>query len=115
MSVAKLVAIGDSSGEVRSFKVEGTTYDPQDGTIHDWPAGSIDANLETIAKVAAVCNDASVAHSSHQYVATGMPTEAALKVRIAKLTRCSRSAIVMVSESLRVYGIIHQLQMHSDN
>ncbi|RLM99582.1 calcium-transporting ATPase 4, endoplasmic reticulum-type-like [Panicum miliaceum] len=85
MSVAKLVVIGDSSGEVRSFKVEGTTYDPQDGKIHDWPAGSIDANLETIAKVAAVCNDASVAHSSHQYVATGMPTEAALKVLVEKM------------------------------
>ncbi|PUZ63745.1 hypothetical protein GQ55_3G092100 [Panicum hallii var. hallii] len=85
MSVAKLVAIGDSSGEVRSFKVEGTTYDPQDGKIHDWPAGSIDVNLETIAKVAAVCNDASVAHSSHQYVATGMPTEAALKVLVEKM------------------------------
>ncbi|RCV15231.1 hypothetical protein SEVIR_3G042800v4 [Setaria viridis] len=85
MSVAKLVAIGDSSGEVRSFKVEGTTYDPRDGKIHDWPAGSIDVNLETIAKVAAVCNDASVAHSSHQYVATGMPTEAALKVLVEKM------------------------------
>ncbi|KAG2616040.1 calcium-transporting ATPase 1, endoplasmic reticulum-type-like [Panicum virgatum] len=85
MSVAKLVAIGDSSGEVRSFKVEGTTYDPQDGKIHNWPAGSIDVNLETIAKVAAVCNDASVAHSSHQYVATGMPTEAALKVLVEKM------------------------------
>ncbi|OEL26074.1 Calcium-transporting ATPase 1, endoplasmic reticulum-type [Dichanthelium oligosanthes] len=85
MSVAKLVAIGDSSGEVRSFKVDGTTYDPRDGKIHDWPAGSIDVNLETIAKVAAVCNDASVAHSSHQYVATGMPTEAALKVLVEKM------------------------------
>jgi len=87
MSVAKLVAIGDSSQEVRSFKVDGTSYDPQDGKIHDWPAGSIDANLETIAKVAAVCNDANVALSSQQYVATGMPTEAALKVRLLKLIR----------------------------
>ncbi|XP_066362867.1 calcium-transporting ATPase 4, endoplasmic reticulum-type-like [Miscanthus floridulus] len=85
MSVAKLVAIGDSSQEVRSFKVDGTTYDPHDGKIHDWPAGSIDANLETIAKVAAVCNDANVAHSSQQYVATGMPTEAALKVLVEKM------------------------------
>ncbi|KAL6865413.1 hypothetical protein ACP4OV_016564 [Aristida adscensionis] len=85
MSVAKLVAIGDTAGEVRSFKVEGTTYDPRDGKIHDWPAGSMDANLETIAKVAAVCNDASVAQSSQQYVATGMPTEAALKVLVEKM------------------------------
>ncbi|PWZ08980.1 Calcium-transporting ATPase 4, endoplasmic reticulum-type [Zea mays] len=85
MSVAKLVAVGDSSQEVRTFKVDGTTYDPRDGKVHDWPAGSIDANLETIAKVAAVCNDANVAHSSHQYVATGMPTEAALKVLVEKM------------------------------
>ncbi|CAN6345070.1 unnamed protein product [Urochloa humidicola] len=85
MSVAKLVAVGDYAGEVRSFKVEGTTYDPRDGKIHDWPAGSIDVNLETIAKVAAVCNDASVSHSSQQYVATGMPTEAALKVLVEKM------------------------------
>ncbi|GJM94414.1 hypothetical protein PR202_ga11055 [Eleusine coracana subsp. coracana] len=84
MSVAKLVAIGDSATEVRSFKVDGTTYDPRDGKINDWPA--MDANLETIAKVAAVCNDATVAHSpSHQYVATGMPTEAALKVLVEKM------------------------------
>ncbi|CAL4903180.1 unnamed protein product [Urochloa decumbens] len=85
MSVAKLVAIGDYAGDVRSFKVEGTTYDPRDGKIHDWPARSIDVNLETIAKVAAVCNDANVSHSSHQYVATGMPTEAALKVLVEKM------------------------------
>ncbi|KAJ1261332.1 hypothetical protein BS78_09G021400 [Paspalum vaginatum] len=87
MSVARLVAIGGSSEDVRTFKVDGTTYDPRDGRIHGWPAaGTVDANLETIAKVAAVCNDASVvAHSSQQYVATGMPTEAALKVLVEKM------------------------------
>lgn len=85
MSVAKLVAIGDAEGKVRSFKVDGTTYDPRDGRIHDWPAGRMDANLQTIAKISAVCNDASVAHSSHQYTATGMPTEAALKVLVEKM------------------------------
>ncbi|EAY96338.1 hypothetical protein OsI_18241 [Oryza sativa Indica Group] len=85
MSVAKLVAMGDAEGKVRSFKVDGTTYDPRDGRIHDWPAGRMDANLQTIAKISAVCNDASVAHSSHQYTATGMPTEAALKVLVEKM------------------------------
>jgi Ca2+-transporting ATPase len=80
MSVARLVAVGGAPGTVRSFKVDGTTYDPRDGKIHDWPAGAMDANLEMIAKVAAVCNDASVSHSANQYVSTGMPTEAALKV-----------------------------------
>ncbi|EMS63834.1 Calcium-transporting ATPase 4, endoplasmic reticulum-type [Triticum urartu] len=54
MSVSKLVAIGDAPGKVRSFKVDGTSYDPRDGKIYDWPAGRMDANLEMIAKVAAV-------------------------------------------------------------
>ncbi|XP_020189406.1 calcium-transporting ATPase 4, endoplasmic reticulum-type [Aegilops tauschii subsp. strangulata] len=85
MSVSKLVAIGDAPGKVRSFKVDGTSYDPRDGKIYDWPAGRMDANLEMIAKVAAVCNDASVSHSSNQYVSTGMPTEAALKVLVEKM------------------------------
>ncbi|VAH01107.1 unnamed protein product [Triticum turgidum subsp. durum] len=84
MSVSKLVAIGDAPGKVRSFKVDGTSYDPRDGKIYDWPAGRMDANLEMIAKVAAVCNDASVSHSSNQYVSTGMPTEAALKSWLRK-------------------------------
>ncbi|KAI5020888.1 hypothetical protein ZWY2020_054298 [Hordeum vulgare] len=51
MSVSKLVAIGDAPGKVRSFKVDGTSYDPRDGKIYDWPAGRMDANLEMIAKV----------------------------------------------------------------
>jgi P-type Ca2+ transporter type 2C len=33
-----------------------------------------------IAKIVVVCNDAIIAHSEHQYVATGMPTKAALKI-----------------------------------
>jgi hypothetical protein len=76
----KLVAIGRWPDTLRTFKVDGTTYDPTDGQIHDWPSLSMDENLKMIAKIAAVCNDASIAHSEHQYVATGMPTEAALKV-----------------------------------
>ncbi|XP_068667876.1 calcium-transporting ATPase 4, endoplasmic reticulum-type-like [Aristolochia californica] len=84
MSVAKLVAMGHTAGSVRTFKVEGTTYVPHHGTIHDWP-GHMDANLQMIAKVAAICNDASVTHSGHQYLANGMPTEAALKVLVEKM------------------------------
>lgn len=82
MSAVKLVAMGRWTDQIRSFKVDGTTYDPHDGKIHDWPIGIMDANLQMIAKIAAVCNDASVAHSGHnQFVASGMPTEAALMVR----------------------------------
>ncbi|KAJ4980070.1 hypothetical protein NE237_010850 [Protea cynaroides] len=85
MAVAKLVAMGPSADKTRTFKVEGTTYNPSDGRIHDWPTGGMDANLQTIAKIAAVCNDAGVAQSGHHYVATGMPTEAALKVMVEKM------------------------------
>ena len=81
MAVTKLVAIGAKADALQCFKVEGTTYNPSDGKIEEWPMGGLDANLEMIAKIAAVCNDAGVAQSEHQFVASGMPTEAALKVR----------------------------------
>ncbi|KAA8516487.1 hypothetical protein F0562_017007 [Nyssa sinensis] len=85
MAVAKLVAMGDTVESFRGFKVDGTTYNPLDGKIHDWPSGGMDANLQMIAKVAAICNDASVSESEHKYVASGMPTEAALKVLVEKM------------------------------
>ncbi|CAK9167322.1 unnamed protein product [Ilex paraguariensis] len=85
MAVAKLVAMGVTADEVRSFKVEGTTYNPTDGKIQELPVGDMDANLQMIAKIAAVCNDAGVAQSEHKYVASGMPTEAALKVLVEKM------------------------------
>ncbi|XP_019706528.1 calcium-transporting ATPase 4, endoplasmic reticulum-type isoform X2 [Elaeis guineensis] len=85
MSVVRLVAMGRSTNMLRSFKVDGTTYDPHDGKIHDWPTGDMDENLQMIAKIAAVCNDASIGHSAHQFVSSGMPTEAALKVLVEKM------------------------------
>lgn len=82
MAVAKLVAMGGHASSLRSFRVDGTTYNPSDGKIHDWPSGGMDANLETIAKISAICNDAGVMHSDNKYVAHGMPTEAAIKVSV---------------------------------
>lgn len=81
MAVAKLVAIGHSADRLREFKVDGTTYNPLDGRIHGWSAGQMDPNLQTIAKIAAICNDAGITQAEHKYVSTGMPTEAALKVK----------------------------------
>ncbi|KAK1285657.1 Calcium-transporting ATPase 4, endoplasmic reticulum-type [Acorus calamus] len=86
MSAARLVAMGArAGGEIRSFKVEGTTYDPRDGRILDWPTGHMDENLQMIAKIAAICNDSSIAQSGHHFIANGMPTEAALKVLVEKM------------------------------
>ncbi|KAJ1443873.1 P-type ATPase [Sesbania bispinosa] len=85
MSVTKLVAIGHNVDTLRAFKVEGTTYNPSDGKIENWVTGGLDANLQMIAKIAAVCNDAGVTQSEHKFVAHGMPTEAALKVLVEKM------------------------------
>ncbi|KAA8543972.1 hypothetical protein F0562_021851 [Nyssa sinensis] len=84
MAVAQLVAMGHRSS-IRTFNVEGTTYSPFDGKIEDWPVGRMDANLQMIAKIAAVCNDAGVEQSGNHYVVNGMPTEAALKVMVEKM------------------------------
>lgn len=80
MAVSKLVAMGPTVNALRTYEVEGTSYDPFDGTINGWPVGEMDANLQTIAKIAAICNDAGVEQSGQHYVSSGMPTEAALKV-----------------------------------
>ncbi|XP_039037609.1 calcium-transporting ATPase 4, endoplasmic reticulum-type-like [Hibiscus syriacus] len=85
MAVSKLVAVGSRCGTLRSFEVEGTTYDPSDGKIQSRPIDGMDANLEMIAKICAVCNDAGVEQSGNKFVATGMPTEAALKVLVEKM------------------------------
>ncbi|XWS66974.1 hypothetical protein CRYUN_Cryun05aG0246500 [Craigia yunnanensis] len=85
MAVAKLVAMGGDASRLRSFRVDGTTYNPSDGKIHDWLSGGMDANLVTFAKIAAICNDAGVTHSDHKFVAHGMPTEAAIKVLVEKM------------------------------
>lgn len=85
MAVAKLVAMGSRPSAVRTFDVDGTTYNPLDGKIQDWPVGRMDANLQMIAKIGAVCNDASVEQSGNHFVASGLPTEAALKVMVEKM------------------------------
>ncbi|XP_023522698.1 calcium-transporting ATPase 1, endoplasmic reticulum-type-like [Cucurbita pepo subsp. pepo] len=85
MAVAKIVALGSRVGTLRAFDVEGTTYDPSDGKIIGWLGGQLDANLQMLAKIAAVCNDAVVQKSGHHFVVNGMPTEAALKVLVEKM------------------------------
>ncbi|KAJ1416905.1 P-type ATPase [Sesbania bispinosa] len=85
MAVTKIVAVGDNADALQFFKVEGTTYNPSDGKIEDWSTGPLDANLEMIAKICAVCNDAGVTESEQKFVAHGIPTEAALKVLVEKM------------------------------
>ncbi|KAK1297861.1 Calcium-transporting ATPase 4, endoplasmic reticulum-type [Acorus calamus] len=86
MSAARLVAMGTrAGGELRSFKVEGTTFDPRIGKILDWPSWRMDENLQMVAKIASICNDSSISPSGHHFIANGIPTEAALKVLVEKM------------------------------
>ncbi|KAJ3669161.1 hypothetical protein LUZ60_011111 [Juncus effusus] len=85
MSAVRLVGTGLNVGAIRKYKVDGTTYDPNDGKIEGWKDGKLDENLKMIAKIASVCNDASISESGQQFVASGMPTEAALKVLVEKM------------------------------
>ncbi|MED6110074.1 Calcium-transporting ATPase 4, endoplasmic reticulum-type [Stylosanthes scabra] len=111
MAVAKLVAIGAKVDMLRAFKVEGTTYNPRDGKIEDWPKGGMDANLEMIAKIAAICNDAGIAKSEHKFVASGMPTEAALKVLVEKMGLPKRSKNLSTENSSTVLSLCTSMSM----
>ncbi|KAL0411438.1 UNVERIFIED_CONTAM: Calcium-transporting ATPase 4, endoplasmic reticulum-type, partial [Sesamum latifolium] len=59
------------------------------GKIENWATSQLDPNLQVIAKIAAICNDADIEKSGHDkfghYVADGVPTEAALKVLVEKM------------------------------
>lgn len=85
MSAAKVIAIGSYPCSLRDYTVEGSTYDPCDGIIQDWPEGQMDGNLQSIAKIAALCNDAGIGYTGHQHCSIGVPTEAALKVLVEKM------------------------------
>ncbi|KAG8376478.1 hypothetical protein BUALT_Bualt09G0067700 [Buddleja alternifolia] len=93
MAVIKLVGMGNTSNELRSFKVDGTTYSPFDGKIQD----PISANLEMIAKIAALCIDASILESGGKYVAHGMPTEAALQFEKMSLPKERNDGLLLSS------------------
>ncbi|BBN18941.1 P-type Ca2+ transporter type 2C [Marchantia polymorpha subsp. ruderalis] len=84
MSVTELVAIGSNPVATREFHVDGTTYSPVDGGIVGW-TGELDANLRAIAEISALCNEAAIAFKGNQFRATGIPTEAALKVLVEKM------------------------------
>lgn len=85
MSVTEFFTLGGKITASRIFHVEGTTYDPKDGGIVDWTCYNMDANLQAMAEICAVCNDAGIYFDGRLYRATGLPTEAALKVLVEKM------------------------------
>ncbi|KAF3780311.1 Calcium-transporting ATPase 1 endoplasmic reticulum-type [Nymphaea thermarum] len=85
MSVTEFFTLGEGNCTPKSFRVDGTTYDPNDGEISDWEFGNLDASLQVLAEISAVCNDAGISCGNNHFRATGMPTEAALKVLVEKM------------------------------
>ncbi|KAK6919937.1 hypothetical protein RJ641_015841 [Dillenia turbinata] len=85
MSVTDFFTLGGKTTTSRIFHVEGTTYDPKDGEILDWTCHNMDANLQAVAQICAVCNDAGIFCNGRVFRATGLPTEAALKVLVEKM------------------------------
>lgn len=85
MSVTEFFTLGGKTTASRIIHVEGTTYDPKDGGIVDWTCYNMDPNLQALAEICAVCNDAGIYFDGNLYRATGLPTEAALKVLVEKM------------------------------
>ncbi|KAK9145718.1 hypothetical protein Sjap_005621 [Stephania japonica] len=85
MSVTEFFTLGGKTTSSRVFRVEGTTYNPKDGGIVDWTCYNLDANLQAMAEICAVCNDAGIFCKGRLFQATGLPTEAALKVLVEKM------------------------------
>lgn len=80
MSVNEFFALGGSSIACQVYHVEGSTYNPKDGGIGKWRYGKMEANMQLLAQICAICNDAGVYCKDYLFRATGLPTEAALKV-----------------------------------
>ncbi|PWZ46215.1 Calcium-transporting ATPase 1, endoplasmic reticulum-type [Zea mays] len=68
----------------------------------------MDKNSQMITKIVVVCNDAIIGHSEHQYVATGMPTKAALKLWSRK---CISAKVPQDSEGFRQPDMHHGMEV----
>ncbi|KAK9839523.1 hypothetical protein WJX81_007349 [Elliptochloris bilobata] len=83
MSALRICALGSRAEELQELEVEGTSFNPGKGGV----AGlmSLTPNLEALAEVCAVCNDARIEARNGVFRAAGAPTEAALVVLAEKL------------------------------
>ena len=90
MVVEALVVPDNSEGSLQEFKVTGTEYAPTDGEIINYT--STEGNLEQMANVCALCNEANIRYKDDKYVRFGEPTEAALKCLVEKMGLVGESA-----------------------
>jgi Ca2+-transporting ATPase len=90
MVVEALVVPDNSEGNLQEFKVTGTEYAPTDGEIVNYT--STKGNLEQMANVCALCNEANIRYKDEKFVRFGEPTEAALKCLVEKMGLVGESA-----------------------
>ncbi|KAG8763161.1 hypothetical protein FRC11_005892 [Ceratobasidium sp. 423] len=92
MSVSRILVIGEVSGNLIEYNVEGTTFAPT-GSIYS-PKGEVlsPQELQTgplvrLAEISALCNDARIVYNEEKdtYTNVGEPTEAALRVLVEKI------------------------------
>ncbi|MEW5317507.1 MAG: hypothetical protein WDW38_008796 [Sanguina aurantia] len=85
MSTVRLYAVAPGGERLRDWEVSGHTYNPEEGEVINLVAGALDAGLQAIAAVCAVCNEARVEFKEGAYRSVGAPTEASLKVLVEKM------------------------------
>ncbi|KAG5635220.1 hypothetical protein H0H81_012010 [Sphagnurus paluster] len=91
MSVSHFVVIDGEAGNIREYKVEGTTYSPL-GSITSAGGKQATAELKSdpiqrLAEISSICNDSKIIYNADKaaYANVGEPTEAALKVLVEKI------------------------------
>jgi Ca2+-transporting ATPase len=103
MSAVRLVTLNGSlpkaPADLRSLEVQGTTYSPEEGAIVG--LRSLDACLEAVASVCALCNEARIEWRADKgaYVCVGEPTEGALKVLVEKMGAPSAAQNKAISQA----------------
>lgn len=90
MVVEALVVPDTQEGDLQEFSVTGTGYAPTDGVVQNYT--STTGNLEQMANVCSLCNEAVIRYSEGKYVRVGEPTEAALKCLVEKMGLPGQSA-----------------------
>merc|ERR1711959_755987 len=104
MVVEALVVPDEGEGQIKEYNVSGTGYVPTDGKIQDYNGTT--GNLEEMANVCALCNEAVIKYEDGQYVRVGEPTEAALKCLVEKMGLPGDTAPANEVELASYYGNI---------
>eukprot|EP00878_Enallax_costatus_P002528 GHUV01002710.1.p1 GENE.GHUV01002710.1~~GHUV01002710.1.p1 ORF type:complete len:741 (+),score=207.05 GHUV01002710.1:194-2416(+) len=99
MSVVQL-ATPNADGSMRTFRVTGSTYNPDQGEVLGLPS-TLDTCLTHLAEVCAACNDSKIECVEGTFRSVGAPTEASLKVLVEKLGTSDKATSHKLQEQRR--------------